>query len=64
MTDDLVRALIRERYSNNHWWATPPTDHPEREGAAPNFDDSELACAMRRRAAAEDFERAAEKEAG
>lgn len=53
---DILAALNRERYKTPHWWSTPTSDHPEMPGARPDFDDSDVACARRRRAMAGDFD--------
>lgn len=52
--EEVVEALIAERYAKPTWWKTPergvrPTV------VAPEFDNSEVACAARRRALAADF---------
>ena len=45
--EDLLAALTKERY-DNRWWTTRPEQ--------PELDDSEIACARRRRQLAEAFE--------
>lgn len=59
--NDIIATLNAERYAKPHWWATPSSNHPEIPGARPDFDDSEVACARRRRAMVEDYDRTFKK---
>tara|TARA_R100001530_G_scaffold59814_1_gene43287 strand:+ start:35 stop:226 length:192 start_codon:yes stop_codon:yes gene_type:complete len=58
MTADIIADLNAERYGRSIWW------HKHTEDAAIGTlqDDSDMACARRRRAMAEDFEKHARKE--
>lgn len=60
---DVLTDLNRERYRTPHWWATPPSGRAEGPGSQPNFDDSDVACARRRRAMADDFDKLRTREA-
>ncbi|MGZ4519743.1 MAG: hypothetical protein ACXVXW_04910 [Mycobacteriaceae bacterium] len=55
---DILDALVSERYGRPLWWRTPEGQHPaSAPDAVCDWDDSEATCARRRRAMAEDFER-------
>jgi len=51
--EELLKALLAERY-DNRWWTTKP----------PAIDDSDVATARRRRAMADDFDRPAKEATG
>ena len=53
MNDDIVAALNAERYGPSTWWHKHTTDADEQAAT----DDTDLACARRRRAMEADFEK-------
>lgn len=61
--DDIADALLAERYSYPHWWATPdPHWNAAASTAALTFNDDDVTRARRRREALAEWEAAHDEE--